>query len=290
MARFGDLSSCDRLLELADAPENRIRRAAGYALTEIGRRQPAEMQRRLSSLEIEGQRGIQLCRVLEVVGSASDTERLTAAISAPDPALRGAALRTLATTAGADAVETIALAMTDVELSVREAATVALARVGSPAAETIVSALRTAEGPLRAALARALGKVGHPEAPEILKGLCTEKAEVSLAALAALKELDVGRDAGLEALVRSHDDGEIVKRALALLGTEISPSRLVDLIGHPAWDVRLAVVDLLSRMRGSGGARASLEARLAEEEDDLVRQAIVRVLEASKEASKESEV
>jgi HEAT repeat protein len=277
-ARFGDVACIPRLLDLADEDEDRIRRVAGFALGEIGRRAPEETAEALAPVAISGKRGIQLCRVLEIVGDERDEGRLSAALGSPEPALRGAALRTLAITSGAGAVGTIALALTDEEPGVRKAAAESLARIGQPAAETIISALGSAEGQLKASLARALGRVGHPEAPEILKELCSGPAEVALAALSALGELDVRRDAGLETLVHAHHDSEVLKRALALLGPEVSTGQLVELVAHEAWDVRLVVVDLLAAKRDEPAGREALAGRLESERDDLVRRAIERAL------------
>ncbi len=277
LARFGDETVVERLLELAAKPEARVRRAAGYALVEVGRRFPEEVRKKLKRVEIEGSLGIQVCRVFEIVGKPADAALLSAALSSPDPQLRAAVLGSLAAIAGASAVETIALAMTDEDIGVRMAAAATLGRIGPAAAETIVSALHSAGGPLKAALLRALGRAGHPEAPVILRGMCRESADVALAALEAIREL--GLDATeLQAEILSHEDSEVIKQALAVLGSSVAPSQLIKLLDHPGWDVRLAAVDRLASLKDDARVRSALEAHLKCEKDDLVVNAIERML------------
>jgi HEAT repeat protein len=73
---------------------------------------------------------------------------------------------------------------------------------------------------------------------------------------------------------------EVVKAALRALG-ECSDARVLLHFGvaldHEAWDVRRLAADLLGRC--GGAAVAPLRARLAVEEDPLVREAIGRALE-----------
>ncbi|MCP4680331.1 MAG: hypothetical protein GY854_33550 [Deltaproteobacteria bacterium] len=278
VARFGDDRVVERLLDLTDAPDNRVRRVAGYSLAEVGRRHPEEIRKMLATVELGGPRGIQLCRVIEVVGRPEDAQRLNAALSSPISKLRVAALRALASISGAIAVETIALAMTDEDLSVRIAAAGALGRIGPAASETIVSALHSAKGPLKAALLRALGQVGHPEAPMILLSMCRESTDIALAALEAMREL--GLDATqIQKEILLHEDGEVIKQALTVLGSSLSISQLIGLLEHSQWDVRLAAVDRLSLNKDDAQVRKALETHIGIERDDLVTEAIKRTLE-----------
>lgn len=285
IARFGDVEKVDRLLDLSRAPDERLSRVAGQAIIEIGRRYPKEVREKVIDLEIEGKRGIHLCRVLEVVGLEEDALRLSTALNSPDPELRAAVLGVLAAIAGRTAVETIALSMTDEAREVRMAAAAALGRIGPAAAETIVSALHTADdGPVRPALIRALGRVGHPEAATILLSMCKGPAEVALAALEAMRELGMdGSDIHGEIL--AHPDREVVKQALSVLGTTVDAAQLVQLLDNPDWDVRLAAVDRLSLKIDATNVdeeqvREALREHLKKEKDDLVIGAIERVLSA----------
>ncbi len=280
VSRFGDGRVIPRLLELLGSSRRRVRRVAGHALTEVGRRHPNLVQNALGEIEIEGELGIQLCRVIQVVGKPENAQRLTAALSSPLPELRAAVLGALASVAGESALETIALVMTDEDLSVRMAAAAALGRVGPPAAETIIYALHSADGPLKAALIRALGQVGHSEAPVILRGMCQESAEIALAALEAMSTLGLNVTDIQHDILR-HSDSEVVKQALTVLGATVSSSELVNLLDHANWDVRLAAVSRLALIRDDQQAHEALFNHLNREKDDLVREAIERILRYS---------
>jgi len=278
MARFGDETAIARLLELAGAESARVRRSAGHALIEIGKRQRRSVRDAVCRVEIEGVHGIQICRVLEVVGTPADAGLLAGALSSPNAELRRAVLGALAAVAGSAAVETISLAMTDEDVGVRMAAAVALARIGPAASETIVSALNTATGPLLTALVRALGQVGHPEAPEILRAICRGPADAAMAALEAMENLS--HDPGeIQEEILAHQDAEVVKQALTSMGEAVTRPQLVKLLGHEAWDVRLAAVERLAPDIGEAEVGAALGARLEVERDDLVAGAIERALD-----------
>lgn len=282
VARFGNVGVIPRLIELLGLDDQRVRRAVGHALVQIGCRAPDAVRDRLLRMEITGLGGIELCRVLEVVGRPKDASALAGALSSPIPELRRASLSSLAAIAGSTAVNTISLAMTDEDMGVRMAAASALARIGPAAAETIVSAIHTTHGPLKAALVRALGRVGHIEAPAILKSLCRESSEVAMAALEAMRNLEIA-PSELQYEILNHGDSEVVKKALLFLGSAISGQRIVALLKHPAWDVRLAAVDRLS----CGDYKdpeipVELKARLRDEKDDLVRASIEHALDEKK--------
>jgi len=278
LARFGDESVVPRLIELVGAQQERVRRAAGHALAQVGLRHPEAVRAALHGLDIESERGVELMRVYQVVGRSEDVPSLAAALSSPLPALRRAVLGAIAAISGPAAVRTISLAMTDENTEVRMAAVAALSRVGPAASETIVSALRTAEGPFRAALVRALGRVGHPEAPAILRGLAHESAEMAMASLEAFQSL--GLDPGeMKGELLTHGETEVVKKALVFLDASVTDFELVALLAAEAWDVRLAAVERLSRRVVAGGAVAdALRKALEGEEDDLVRASIERAL------------
>jgi HEAT repeat protein len=281
MARFGDETAIPRLLELAGAESARVRRAAGHALIEIGKRQRRSVRDAVTDVEIEGVQGIQICRVLEVVGTPADAGLLTGALSSPNAELRRAVLGALAGVAGSAAVDTISLAMTDEDVGVRMAAAMALARIGPAASETIVSALNTATGPLRAALVRALGQVGHPEAPEILRAICRGPAEAAMAALEAMENLNL--DPGeIQEEILAHEDAEVVKQALTSMGDAVTSAQLVRLLGHRAWDVRLAAVERLAPEVDQAEVAGGLSDQLAVERDDLVVGAIERALKKAR--------
>jgi HEAT repeat protein len=277
VARFGDEAIVPRLFELAGMPQERVRRAAGHALVQVGSRHPGAVRAALLGLEIEGERGVELMRVYQVVGKPEDAATLAAALSSPLPALRRAALGALAAVAGPAAVGTVSLAMTDENAEVRMAAVAALARIGPAAAETIVSALRASEGALRSALVRALGRVGHPEAPAILRSLSRESAEMAIASLEAAQSLGLDL-AAMKGELLAHPEAEVVKKALVFLDAVMTDAELIALLDSPIWDIRLAAVDRLAPRAADAAVAATLAAALAREEDDLVRASIERAL------------
>ena len=75
------------------------------------------------------------------------------------------------------------------------------------------------------------------------------------------------------------DDAEVVKQALTSMGDAVTRRQLVKLLGHQAWDVRLAAVERLAPDTGEDEVGAALEARLEGERDDLVAGAIERALD-----------
>ncbi len=276
-ARFGDVSDVARLVELMKSKDPRVSRTASLSLAEMGRRFPEVVAEKMRQLDIEGSEGVHICRVLEVVGDPGDVGRLSTAMTSPSPRLRRAVIVTLAEIAREEALDKISLALTDEDTGVRMAAASALARVGPAASDTIVSALRTSEGPVKGALIRALGKVGHPEASGILRGLLRGPADEAITALEAAGqlELDPGQMLGE---ILGHPDGEVVKQALSVLSESVPNERLAGLLEHPAWDVRLAAVEGLEVRDLDQDLEDALRDRLAREDDDLVREAIRRLL------------
>ncbi len=282
VARFGDESVVPRLLEMANSEHRRVRRAAGYALTQLGLRHREAVREAIMGTDLEGLRGIELCRVFEVVGFPKDMAHIGSALNSPDPELRRTAPGTLAAVAGSAAVETISLAMTDEDTRVQMAAAEALARIGPAAAETIVSAIHTAEGPLKTALVKALGRVGHIEAPTILRAMAGSSADLAMAALEAMQNLGLD-PRELKEDILNHEDAEVVKRALLFLGSDVSAAELGKLLEHAAWDVRLAAVDRLTSADDDDEAiTQKLVVRLDLEQDDLVNTSILRALESRK--------
>jgi HEAT repeat protein len=284
LARFGDEQAIERLIDLADATDKRVRRVAGFALTELGGRHPKAVREKIKDIELTGPRGIVLARVLAVVGLPKDMNRLAAVLTSPDAELRRVVLSSLASIAGAGAIETIAMAMTDEDLGVRMSAAEALGRVGPVAAETIVSALHIADGPLKAALVRALGLVGHSEASRILAEQCRGSSDVALASLEAMQRLGLDLNDVLDEIL-NHPDGEVIKQALLVAGSDLPVSSLVELLGHPSWDVRLVAIERLEAAPIDQVFISTLELHLVGEQNDLVKVALTRALRKMKKES-----
>jgi HEAT repeat protein len=231
--------------------------------------------------------------VVRVVGApvreslAADVEFLSAALSSATPQVRRAALQALAEVGGELAVEPIAFAVTDEEPEVRLSALRALGRVrgadGAPLGVTHLVGLveRAVESELVAQALLSLGETGDPRALPILRPFM--RSGDPTAAVAAVEALGAFPEMRrVEALIEglSHAASEVVKAALLSLGESSDPRVLLHLgacLDHEAWDVRRLVADLLARY--GAPAAGPLRARLAVEEDPLVREAIGRALE-----------
>ena len=273
VARFGDESTVPDLLPLLSIDNPRIRGAAGTALAEIGRRHPDAVRRAARALPVRGAVGVQLCRVLEVVGTPDDLDRLSEAAQATDAELRRSALRAMAAVGRAAALPYVEAALADTDMKIRLAAADALALVGPDARNLIGRSLETAEGPSAAALIRALGKVGHPRAAKILTGLCNRSADMAQCALDAAVRLEIPLDA-LKKTLLSHSDPEVVKAALNAVGRTMTAAELSALLSHDRWDLRLRAAEELSVRAHEEAVQRTLAAHLEQEKDDLVRAAL----------------
>jgi HEAT repeat protein len=279
VARFGDHTVIPRLLDLIDSDDRRVRSAAGNALAEVGRRYPEEVLSALEGVEIEGGRGVEVCRALRVVGRRDAVPRVAAAMNDPSPELRKAALSTVAVLGGEAAIDSIIAQMADEEVGVRLSAVEALTLVGAPAAETIVSQLGTAEGSVAAALVRALGRVGYPDAAEVLVRASRKSADMALAAIEAARTLGIHLEAWQGELL-AHDDVEVVMQTLSAFGKHIPVERLIEVVTHEDWSVRLAAVEQLALAGQEKKASQLLRERLEAEDRDSVRDALNDALDA----------
>ncbi len=271
-----------------------IRRATETSLAVLGARfsdAARELARRAPPASLEAHAAAVLIRVIgpPVRGSLeADVEFLAAALSSAAPAVRRAALPALAAVGGALAVEPIALALTDEESEVRLAAVRALGRLRSAEGEAlgvphlVALAERAADDEMRTAALLGLGETSDTRALPILRPLV--RSGDPKAAVAAIEALGAFAEARrIEALIDglSHPASEVVKAAVRALGESNDGRVLAHLsvaLDHEAWDVRRLAADVLGRY--SEGAISPLRARLAVEDDPLVREAIGRALES----------
>lgn len=203
---------------------------------------------------------------------------------------RRAALLALGELASADALDAVRFALADEEPAVRVAAVRTLGRlkgkdqssVGVPALLEVVAEARDAV--LVLAALRALGESSDPRALSMLGPLVrSSDARVAVAAVEALsRHADPRR---LSALFDGlhHPESEVVKAAMLAIAAEPDPRVVVHLgacLDQPAWDVRRLAADLLGRAPSEASA-ALLRARLAAEQDPMVKDALSRALETS---------
>jgi len=295
LSMVGDESSLEpvaRLLTADIAPA--LGRAAETSLAVLGARfsdAARVLARRAEPSSPDAHAAAVLIRVLgpPVRGSFdADIDFLAAALSSASPAVRRASLSALGAIGGALAVEPLALALTDEEREVRLAAVRALGRLRSTEGEAIgttqLVALseRSKDDELVIFALLALGETGDARALPILRPFVRSgDPKAAVAAIEALGAFPEGRR--MEALIDglSHSASEVVKAAVRALG-ESSDARVLSHLAvsldHEAWDVRRLAADVLARH--GEAAVGPLRARLAVEEDPLVREAIGRALES----------
>ncbi|MES1172846.1 MAG: HEAT repeat domain-containing protein [Myxococcales bacterium] len=219
---------------------------------------------------------------------AEDVGYLSLLLSNSQKAVRRAALAGLGNAGSELGVQAAAFALTDEEPEVRYAAVLALSRLRSP--DGVLSGLskllelveRSTDEELVAAALGALAEAGDARVLTVLRPLVRNAPPmVAVAAIEALARVPDARrvDALIEGL--SHGQPEVVKASMLALGDTIDPRVLAHFgacLDHDAWDVRRLSADMLGRA-GSDSASVLLRARLANEDNPLVQEAINRALE-----------
>jgi HEAT repeat protein len=279
---------------LAHSASAALLRAAESSLAVLGARfsdAARELARRAEPAAPEAHAAAVLIRVVGPPvreSIAADIEFLAAAMSSASPAVRRAALSALGAVGGALGVEPIGLALADEERDVRLAAVRALGRVRSAEGEALgvtqlIELVNRGGDPELAMFALlALGETGDVRALPILRPFVRSGDPKS--AVAAIEALGAFPEARrTEALIDglSHPASEVVKASVRALGESSDGRVFAHLcvgLDHEAWDVRRLAADVLGRH--GDAAIAPLRARLAVEEDPLVREAITRALES----------
>ena len=222
-----------------------------------------------------------------------------------------------------EALGQVVLALKAESPTVREAAAIALAELRSPAAEAnLILSLADEDPRVRVAAARALGQLGQEKSIEpLLHALKDEDLWARTSVVEALgrigprdlrviqalsRELEKGEGPAAEAAVRAlaggggskirpallqalrAPDPEVIVAALESLSPfqegEVSPDLLLSLLSHPAFNVRLRLVQALKDLaiRKDPTISRALQERLEIEEDPLVREAVLALLRGTK--------
>jgi HEAT repeat protein len=169
-----------------------------------------------------------------------------------DARLRDVAARALGELADARSVEPLFAALLDADTSVRESATLALARVGAPAAPKLVAALRNPRSSLRTVSAKLLGSIGG-EAPLQALIEATDDPDWHVRE-AAMESLGSFKDArAIQTLLVGLKDLDwnvcaAAARALGKLKETSAVMRLVETLKYPRQEVRQAVREALAKM------------------------------------------
>ena len=227
-------------------------------------------------------------RLLGRLGAGEAVEGLTLLFSDPSPAVRRAAVDGLGRLGGDTLPEALHLAGADEAPAVRIAAAAALGRSGDPRAFDDLERLAADENPgvrsaaLRAAAARdERGPGALARRRTLLERGAAEGGPVAIAALEALRALGDPRALPIAARLLDADAPELVRAAVACLG-RVAEGRdlevLIPLLAHPSWAVRAEAIRVLAERAVSRAAPALLR-RLEQEQDEFVREAMLRALE-----------
>ena len=141
---------------------------------------------------------------------------------------------------------------------------------------------------VRAAAVRALGhRFGNAEdearrsaTTRTLEEALTDEALVALAAVEALGEIGGEEAAGPVVALLERSEPELVREAVTCIGrhgTAEELDMLVPLVSHTDWSVRAEAIQALAD-RGMARAVPPILRRLETEQDDFVRDAILRAL------------
>lgn len=270
-----------------------LRKAGAAALAAIAERHP-QAARALVARTGPGDIGVLAAVVITgaLGGNARDSasddlEFLVQALSNDHAVVRSAAIDAIAALGVPQGVDPVAFALTDETREVQLAAVHALGIMKSADGTAVgVGHLlglvqRSDDLGLVVAAIRALGEARDPHSLSVLRPLVRSgDAMRAVAAVEAIAKTHDSRrtDSLIDAL--SHSDAEVVKAALRGLAEEVDPrvhAHLGACLDHEAWDVRRIAADLLGRS-GSDTDIELLRAKLAAENEPLVREAIGRAL------------
>lgn len=230
-----------------------------------------------------------VAQVLGHVGRPQDTEIVTFLLKDPSARVRRAAVDALAHLDPGTAAEPLRLALADESSSVRIAAAGAL---GASQSDSVIEDLRRladdedarVRGAAAASVVRRFSEVAnstHREAViAVLDVALNDEAPVALAAVGALRAVG-GSYAARAASVLGRPDPDLVREAIGCLAAHGDASQvesLFPLVEHPDWSVRAEAIQALADRRVTRAVPHVLR-RLETEQDDFVRDVILRALE-----------
>jgi len=223
-------------------------------------------------------------RALAGIPGSESTLALRLLLADPEESVRRAAVEALARRSDSDLQESLHLALADDAPSVRIAAAAALGGAPDPEALSDLGQLCADDDPrVRAAAMRAIGALERDadQRLALLERGVLDGGPVALAALEGLRGLGDPRGAGVAARLLDADAPELVRAAVACVGSCAELPRLeplVPLLDHPHWTVRAEAARVLGE-REVRTAVAALSDRLRSEPDDFVREVIHVALE-----------
>jgi HEAT repeat protein len=230
-----------------------------------------------------------IAKVIGRIGRHRDAQVIELLLKDPSSQVRRAAVDALAHLDPGTAAESLRLALGDEASIVRIAAANALGASGS---EEVIAVLRCLaddeDRDVRAAAVRALGvrlntASDVAQRSQVLQIIDTALADEAVVALAAIEALRGLGGTMVEPVLRILDrpEPEVVLEAVRCLGTATEGSifeSLLPLVSHPDWTVRAESIQVLAD-RSVAKAVPGLLRRLETEQDDFVRDAMLRALD-----------
>lgn len=216
-------------------------------------------------------------------GALHAQEKLLLLMKDDDPAVRTAAVSSLAALKPQSAVDHLVLALVDEEPDVRIAAIEALGRIGGgDVLDPLLLTLKDEDPWVRSAALRSLAGIGGERASAAITAMLDDEAGVVvIAALQALAEGEGAKSYGEVRKALDHPDDEVVKAAIEILSREgdvwIEECR-ERLLSHPHWDVRRSFIRAMADRWGEK-AVPFLRPMLETEGDELVKGQIREILD-----------
>lgn len=230
-----------------------------------------------------------IASVLGRIGRAKDSALIEFMMKDPSAAVRRAAVEALARVEPGMLSEPLRLAIADESPTVRIAAASALgAAQHRHALEDLQRLQADSNARVRAAAVRAIALFAAravqdeviQQAVQRLRAALHDEGVVALAAISGLDEVG-GKYASAAAQdLLAHSDPELVQAAVSCIGRHGNSSQvesLIPLVGHDSWSVRAEVIQVLTE-RNVFRAVPPILRRLETEQDDFVRDAILRAL------------
>jgi len=243
-----------------------------------------------SSLEGAGEEvRLSIATVIGRIGRHDDAGVVELLLKDPSPMVRRAAVEALARLEPGTAAESLRLALADEASVVRIAAAAALGASENRDVIDVLRCLADDEDPdVRAAAIGAAGRwsaacPGEEQQSLVLGLIDAALADEAVVALAALETLRAMGGVGIDRIVRVMDrpEPELIQEVVRCIGENgdaAALEALLPLVSHRDWTVRAEAIQVLAE-RGVSKAVPPILRRLETEQDDFVRDAILRALD-----------
>jgi HEAT repeat protein len=227
--------------------------------------------------------------VIGRIGRHQDAQVIEFLLKDPSPLVRRAAVDALARLEPGTAAESLRLALADEASIVRIAAAGALGASQNDGVIDVLRCLADDEDPgVRAAAVRSVGLrfIASPDEDrqslvmQLIDAALDDEVAVALTAIDTLREMG-GPIAEHALRILDRTEPELVKEAVRCIGAHGDAScleSLLPLVSHPDWTVRAEAIQALSD-RGVARAVPPILRRLEMEQDDFVRDTILRALD-----------